>query len=163
MDGVPYFVLHQDDGTAKALFTVPSNQTELLMKYPIACRGAFFDLRVDQASRNLQSASQQQNAGTSFLSTEFKVLIPKRRLVPYPLVWLGAWPTPITWTCREFLASSENDVVLVVMRRERNKLVVRFKITPFTPDTPYLFITNDECVEETDPGKHAMHLFNGKR
>jgi hypothetical protein len=71
MDGVPYFVLHQDDGTAKALFTVPSNKTELLMKYPIACRGAFFDLQVDQASRNLQSASQQQNAGTSFLSTEF--------------------------------------------------------------------------------------------
>jgi hypothetical protein len=71
IDGVPYFVLHQDDGTAKALFTVPSNMTELLVKHPIACRGAFFELRVDTASRNLQSASQQQFAGTSFLSTEF--------------------------------------------------------------------------------------------
>jgi hypothetical protein len=66
MDGVPYFVLHLDDGKAKALFTVPSNKTELLMKYPIACRGAFFELRVDTASRNLQSV-----AGTIFLSTEF--------------------------------------------------------------------------------------------
>jgi hypothetical protein len=35
-DGVPYFVLRQDDGTAKALFTVPSSMTELLMKHPIA-------------------------------------------------------------------------------------------------------------------------------
>lgn len=73
IDGIPYFVLYQDGGTAKALFTVPSNQTELLMKHPIACRGAFFELRVDTASHNLQSASQQQQqlAGTSFLSTEF--------------------------------------------------------------------------------------------
>jgi hypothetical protein len=70
MDGVPYFVLHLEDGKAKALFTVPSDKTELLMKYPIACRGAFFDLRVDTASRNLQQ-QQQQFAGTSFLSTEF--------------------------------------------------------------------------------------------
>jgi hypothetical protein len=71
IDGVPYFVLHLEDGKAKALFTVPSDKTELLMKYPIACRGAFFDLRVDTASRNLQSQQQQQFAGTSFLSTEF--------------------------------------------------------------------------------------------
>jgi hypothetical protein len=72
MDGVPYFVLRQDDGTAKALFTVPSSMTELLMKHPIACRGGFFELRIDTASRNLQSASQhQQFAGTTFLSTEF--------------------------------------------------------------------------------------------
>lgn len=72
MEGVPYFVLHLDDGKAKALFTVPSDKTELLMKYPIACRGAFFDLRVDTASHNLQSQQQQQQfAGTSFLSTEF--------------------------------------------------------------------------------------------
>jgi hypothetical protein len=70
LDGVPYFVLHLDDGNSKALFSVPSHKAASLMKYPIACRGAFFDLCVDTASRDLQS-SQQQFAGTSFLSTEF--------------------------------------------------------------------------------------------
>lgn len=69
---------------AKAIFTVPADLVSTLTKYPILCRGASFDLCIDEDSENIMQAAYMSNIsltspptsmrrrnGTSFLSTEF--------------------------------------------------------------------------------------------
>ena len=74
LDEVPYFVLHlssskqhQDTNRAKALFTVPSELAQALVKHPVSCRGATFDLEIDVVSTSKKAASSP----TTFLSSEF--------------------------------------------------------------------------------------------
>ena len=74
LDEVPYFVLHlssskqqQDTSRAKALFTVPSELAQALVKHPVSCRGATFDLEIDVVSTSKKAASSP----TTFLSSEF--------------------------------------------------------------------------------------------
>lgn len=75
VDGVPYHVLQLDDGRARALFTVPSHLAEALIKYPIACRSAFFHLHLDTttATQALQPhrRQKQQTLSKRFLITEY--------------------------------------------------------------------------------------------
>ena len=73
IENVPYFVLPLEDGRAKAIFTVPEELAQSLIAHPILCRGSSFALQVDEASRRIMVAAQQQQSShrTSFLSTEF--------------------------------------------------------------------------------------------
>jgi hypothetical protein len=68
---------------AKAVFTVPADLVSALTAYPILCRGASFDLCIDEDSENIMQAAYMSNIsltspasmrrrnGTTFLSTEF--------------------------------------------------------------------------------------------
>ncbi|CAJ1913699.1 unnamed protein product [Cylindrotheca closterium] len=58
---VPFFVLHQEDGQNRALFTVPSSLASSLVIHPILCRGSSFLLEVEKEAQ----------AQTTFLSTVF--------------------------------------------------------------------------------------------
>lgn len=78
---VPFFILHLSGDKVKALFTVPSSTAEALVSYPILCRGASFDLSVDEVSQSRENTllriesirrdASFQNIDISFLSTQF--------------------------------------------------------------------------------------------
>ena len=73
---VPFFVLNLEGGTTKALFTVPSHLADTLIQHPVLCRGAAFELRIDNnnnTSGDQQDANQESNkaSSTRFLATEF--------------------------------------------------------------------------------------------
>lgn len=57
---VPYFVLNIGGGKSKALFSVPPEQAEILIKHPILCRGSCFDLSIDTKDEK-----------ATFLATEY--------------------------------------------------------------------------------------------
>ncbi|KAL3937068.1 MAG: hypothetical protein SGBAC_007747 [Bacillariaceae sp.] len=58
---VPFFVLQQEDGQNRALFTVPTSLASSLVIHPILCRGSSFVLEIEKEAR----------AQTTFLSTIF--------------------------------------------------------------------------------------------
>ena len=68
-EDVPYCIFPLDDGTTKALFTVPEDLVQSLTSHPILCRGSSFELQLDEASRRL--LEQAPAPQTSILSTEF--------------------------------------------------------------------------------------------
>ena len=76
----------------------------------VAPFSSFESTRQAVISSRRRSSSPQERV---FCRLNSIVLSPKRRRMPYLLVWPGAWPIPIPWTCREFSVSSENDVMMV--------------------------------------------------
>ena len=58
---VPFFVLEQEDGQNRALFTVPSNLASSLVIHPILCRGSSFSLEIEKEAQTQ----------STFLSTVF--------------------------------------------------------------------------------------------
>jgi hypothetical protein len=68
---IPFFVLHLSDDKVKALFVVPSSMAKSLIKHPILCRGASFDLTIDVVSQSRARNTAVENSGTTFLATEF--------------------------------------------------------------------------------------------
>ena len=68
---VSYFVVHLPRGRAKALFTVPSDLADILIRYPILCRGGSFDLHIDDTINNDNDDTNADNNKTCYLSTEY--------------------------------------------------------------------------------------------
>ena len=87
---VPFFVLNLEGGKSKVFFTVPSHLAESIIQHPILCRGAAFELQIDQQQQQQQQKKEEDdndktsssnssssrrlkntNTTTKFLSTEF--------------------------------------------------------------------------------------------
>ena len=67
---VPFFLLNLEGGRTKALFTVPSNLALTLIRHPVLCRGAQFDLKLDEGMDQKQAA--KESSSTCFLFTIFE-------------------------------------------------------------------------------------------
>jgi len=65
---VPYFLVHQPDHQTKVLFQVPSRLALSIVKHPILCRGAAFDLQMDASSTSSFESSNSQFVFTQFTS-----------------------------------------------------------------------------------------------
>lgn len=61
---VPYFVLRQDDGKARAVFTVPNAVVSSVTSHPVLCRGSAFQLQLDDTNPSLND--------TVFVMTEYE-------------------------------------------------------------------------------------------
>jgi hypothetical protein len=76
---VPFFLLNLEGDKTKALFTVPSNLAETLIQHPVLCRGAAFDLKLDeedipqqQQRRSTSSIIEQPPSSTCYLFAIFE-------------------------------------------------------------------------------------------
>jgi hypothetical protein len=67
-DAVPYFVLHLPKGRAKAFFTVPAGIADVLIQYPIMCRGGSFDLHIEDVSNNDTDDNNSCHLTTEYIS-----------------------------------------------------------------------------------------------
>ncbi|CAB9526059.1 expressed unknown protein [Seminavis robusta] len=70
---VPFFLLNLEGGKTKVLFTVPSNLALTLIRHPVLCRGAAFDLKLDEGyDQQEPDHPGEPSSTTCFLFTIFE-------------------------------------------------------------------------------------------